>query len=106
MESVDILDRLDIVLFQPVPGHYSVDFACKEKHKQLVIEPSARLALEKVLTEKCRDHSANDENTRGYIKEYVGRWLQKFHKLNLVAIEDVPEGTDDHYKHLRNQKLN
>jgi len=105
MDSVDILDRIDILLFQPVPGHFTVDFTCKEKGKQLTIDTDALNAMQAKITMLCREKelSANDEKTRGYIQEFIGRLVREYHKAHLAIIENIPEGIDDHYKHLRKQ---
>jgi hypothetical protein len=105
MDSVDILDRIDILLFQPVPGHFTVDFTCKEKGKQLVIDSHALNTMQAKITALCveRELSANDAKTRGYIEEFVGRLVREYHKADLAIIETIPEGIDDHYKHLRKQ---
>ena len=109
MESVDILDRVDIILFQPVPGHFTVDFSCKEFGKQLVVDTDMLREMERKIVELCRERqlsvsSQEIDKTRGFIQEYIGRFIQKCHKLNLAVIEDVPKGTDDHYAKLRKLK--
>lgn len=109
MDSVDILDRVDILLFQPAPGHFTVDFSCKEKDKQLVVDTDMLREMERKITELCQQRglSVNSEEidkTRGFIQEYIGRFIQKCHKMNLAVIEDVPQGSDDHYEHLRKLK--
>jgi len=101
MESVDFLDRISIHLFQPVPGHFNVDFSVKEKGKRLVLDEDALKKMQNKITDLCSDKNANDENTRGYIEEYVGRLLKEYYKVGLALIEDMPEARDDHYDHLR-----
>lgn len=101
MDSVDILDRVRIHVFQTSPGHFDVDFTCREKNKVLVLDDDAKKTLTNKLNELAVGKDAMSANTRGYIEEYTGRLLQGFHKCNLALIEDRPEAIDDHYEKIR-----
>lgn len=104
MDSVDILDRVTIHIFQPKPGHFTVDFTCKEQNKQLVFDEQALKTLQKTIAERARELklTSNHENTRGFLEEFTGRLVKEYYKVNLVVIEDIPEGVEDHYKAFRN----
>lgn len=104
MESVNILDRLDLHVFQPKPGHFFVDFTCKEKGKRFIIDEQAKQNMEHKINELCAEKHANDEKTRMYIEEYIGRMIYALHKADLAIIEDIPPGVEDHYAQFR--KLN
>lgn len=103
MDSIPLLDRVDIHIFQPHPGHFNVDFVCKEANKQLTFDPKALSTLQEKVYEKAKDKPANDANTRGYIEEYVGRLITEYHKHGLCVIEDIPDAPDDPYAALRRQ---
>lgn len=104
MDSVDILDRVDILVFQFHPGHFSVDFKVKEKEKHLVFDETALKTLQDKVLDLTRGKNAKDPNTVGYIQEYVGRLIREYHKVGLAVIEDIPDSPDDHYAKFRNLK--
>ena len=103
MKSVDILDRLHILVMQSTPGHFSIDFECMEKDKQVYFMGGTRQALEEQVLRACADKNANDPNTIGYIQEFIGRMLQKLYKEDLFGIEEVTAPIDDHYANIRKQ---
>jgi len=106
MESVDILDRIHIIVFQHTAGHFDVTFECREKDKQIVLDSKALATMEQKVMDLCRDKNAADPNTRGYIEEYIGRLLTEYHKLGLAVIEDVPDAPSDPYQALRKKYKN
>ncbi len=101
MDSVDILDRVNIVIMETKPGHFNVDFLCKEKGKQLTFDTKAKETLTGKLNELLIGKPINP-TTRGYIEEFCGRLIKEYHKQDLVVIEDVPEGPADEYAAFRN----
>lgn len=101
MESVDILDRVDIVIFQPSPGSFTIDFVCKEKGKQLTIDEKALETLQNKINELTVGKNAKDPVVRGYMEEFTGKLLQQYHKVNLAVIEDVQGEVSDHYAAFR-----
>lgn len=104
MKSIDVLDRVHILVFQPVSGHFDVTFECMEKDKRLVFDEGALKTLNEKIIDLCRDKNAADPNTRGYIEEFTGRMLKEYYKLGLAVIEDVPDAIEDHYHKLRKIK--
>lgn len=101
MESVDILDRVDIMIFQPSPGNFTIDFSVKEQGKRLVIDEKALQTLQNKLNELTVGKDASDPNVRGYMEEFTGKLLQQYHKVNLAMIEDMPKEIVDHYEAFR-----
>ncbi len=113
MDSVDVLDRINILLFQPAPGHFTLDFTAKEEGKNFILDNDAKAELERKVTEICQQRQMSVgagaiEKTRNFILEWAGRYIQKCHKVGLAIFEDIPDAVDDHYAHLRKlpQRLN
>lgn len=101
MDSINILDRIDILVMQNVPGHFNVTFECKEKGKRLVFDPKALATLKEKVNHLVQGKNANDPSVRGYIEEFVGRLIDKLHNVDLCAIEDLPDAPDDPYEKVR-----
>jgi hypothetical protein len=102
MKHVDVLDLIKINVFRPnvyQPGQLEVSLEALEKDKVVVIDEDELKRLNELLTDKCREfEDARDPKVTKYIEEFVARMCSEWHRLGLLEIEEVPEGSKDPYQ--------
>lgn len=103
MNSVNVLDRISITVFQFKPGHFTIDVTAKEEGKHCVFDANARTTLENKLHEKTREMKASHPNLKGYLEEFAGKFIAELHRHDLFVIEDIPPAVEDHYAAIRNK---
>lgn len=90
------------------PKPLMVDIQPLDTNKRVVFDTTAKNTFNSKLTEKARSSglNASDPKLLDYIKEFTGRLISELYKHDLIALEDIPEASDDPYKVIRNQYKN
>ncbi len=103
MKHVDILDQVKVIVTQPMPGHFAIDFEPHDRTKQVIIDSKAKMVMDQKISEKTVGRPAKDPNTLEYIKEFAGKLLSELFRVQLAALETIPDAPKDPYQDIKSK---
>jgi len=87
--KISLADLVNIRVWGDYEGNIGVSFDPIDPMKNVIVDEKALENLNGFLTEKLRGQSAQSPNAQNYIKEYCHKWLDEFHRLGYIELEDV-----------------